>query len=127
MGREVVRLSALNETEGEAAAAAPFLYARLRSRISTERRRREEGESWLALLTVVWRAVPAMALVAIFAFALFWTQSLGTKPAGIFSVEQLLDTRDAGIEQVVFNDRQPLSSDDVLATILSNDERETAK
>jgi hypothetical protein len=127
IGLEVVRLSAMNETEGEAAAASPFLYARLRSRIAAERQRREEGESWLALLTVVWRAVPAMALVAMFAFAIFWSESLGTQSSVSFSVESLLNTRDAGIEQVVFTDTQALSSDEVLATILSDDEREATK
>jgi hypothetical protein len=127
LGREVVRLSALNESEGEAAAASPFLYARLRSRIAAERKRREEGEGWLALLTVAWRAMPAMALVAIFAFALFWSESLGTPSQGSFSVESLLNTRDAGIEQVVFTDTQTLSSDEVLATILNADEREPTK
>ena len=127
LGREIVRASATNEREAEAAAASPFLYARLRSRINAERERREAGESWLAVLGVVWRATPAMALVAAFAFALFWFTSLGARTPGSFSVESLLDTRDAGIEQVVFADRQPLSSDEVLATILLEDEREATR
>lgn len=127
LGREIVRASASNEGAAEAAASSPFLYARLRSRISAERERREAGESWLAVLGVVWRATPAMALVAAFAFALFWFTSLGTRTPGSFSVESLLDTREAGIEQVVFADRQPLSSDEVLATILLEDEREATR
>lgn len=126
VGRQVVRASAANEEEA-AAASSPFLYTRLRSRIAAERARREEGERLLTLLGVVWRAVPAMTLVAVFAFVLFWSQSMSTRLPGGFSVDSLLDTRDAGIEQVVFADRQPLSSDEVLATILNEDEREASK
>jgi hypothetical protein len=128
LGRETVRASALNEREAEAAASSPFLYTRLRSRIAAERVKREEGERWLAMLGVVWRAVPAMALVAVFAIALFLSASPSTRSPRSFSVEAaLLDARDAGIEHVVFADRQPLSSDEVLATILNEDERETLR
>jgi hypothetical protein len=64
-----VRASATaGEAEAERVAASPFLYARLRTRISAEEERRAGGETWLALLGVVWRSVPAMALVALFAF-----------------------------------------------------------
>jgi hypothetical protein len=126
MGREIVRAAAANETEAEAAATSPFLYTRLRARINAERVRREEGEGWLALFGVVWRAVPMMALVAVFAFVLFWSASMGARSSGSLSVESLLGTPDAGIEQVVFADRQPLSSDEVLATIL-NEDVETAR
>ncbi|MBD0325695.1 MAG: hypothetical protein ICV68_04655 [Pyrinomonadaceae bacterium] len=127
MGREIIRASAANETEADAAATSPFLYTRLRARIQSERERREAGESWLAMLGVFWRAIPAMALVAIFAFTMFWTTSPATLSSGSFSVESLLDSREAGIEQVVFADRQPLSSDEVLATIWNEDEREATR
>lgn len=126
-GSEIVRASATNEEEVERVASSPFLYARLRSRINTERERREEGERWFTLLGVIWRAVPAMALAAFFAVALFWSASMGTQSSSSFSVESLLGSRNAGIEQVVFADRQPLSSDEVLATILNEDEQETAR
>jgi hypothetical protein len=121
VGRRMVRTAAANETEANAVATSPFLYARLRVRITSERARREEGEGWLALFGIAWRAVPMMALVAVFAFVLFWSASMGASPSGGFSVESLLGTPDAGIEQVVFADRQPLSSDEVLATILNED------
>jgi hypothetical protein len=123
----MVRVCAANEQEAEAAASSPFFYTRLRSRIAAERERREAGESWLAMLSVVWRAVPAMALATVFAFVLFLSASTGTGSAGGFIVETLMDTPDAGVEQVVFADRQPLSSDEVLATILSEDEREATR
>jgi hypothetical protein len=128
-GRAVVRASAANEAEAEAAAASPFLYARLRTRIAAEEKRRAGGETWLTLLGVVWRSVPAMALVALFAFVLFWTSNLGATTAspGVLSDEAFMDARDAGIENVVFAERRPLSSDDVLATILLEEEREVPR
>ncbi|HJR06800.1 MAG TPA: hypothetical protein VJ842_06055 [Pyrinomonadaceae bacterium] len=135
-GRVLVRAASSNEAEGEAVASQPFLYARVRVRIAAEEERRAAGgETWLALLGVFWRSVPAMALVAVFAFILFWTSNLnntnGTTTAatspGVLSDEALMDTRDAGIESVVFADRRALSSDEVLATILSEDEREATR
>ena len=127
LGLKIVRAAAMNEREAEAAASSPFLYARLRSRIASERERRKEGERWFALLDVVWRAVPAMALVAVFALALFLSVSPGMRTQVGFIDEALIDARDAGIERVVFIDRQPLSSDEVLATILNGEEREASR
>jgi hypothetical protein len=132
LGRAIVRASAANEAEAEAVASSPFLYTRLGARINAERERRAGGgETWLALLGVVWRSVPAMALVALFAFLLFWTSNFSNGAAGIapgiLSDEALLDTRDAGIENIVFAQRRALSSDDVLATILVEDEREVSR
>jgi len=124
LGRAVLRAASANEREAEEAAQSPFLYARVRTRIRLERERREEGESWFQLLGVVWRAVPAMALVAIFAFALFWSVSLTNPGVASFDPDALVGTQEtAGIERVVFADSQPISSDDVLATIYGEDER----
>lgn len=127
IGREIVRASAANETESESAASSAFLYARVRSRIARERERREAGESWRTMLSVIWRTVPVMALTAVFALVLFLSASVGTGSAGGFIVESLMDAPEAGVEQVVFADRQPLSSDEVLATILGEDEREVLR
>ncbi|HEY0098889.1 MAG TPA: hypothetical protein VGB76_08035 [Pyrinomonadaceae bacterium] len=131
LGRAVVRASAANEAEAEAAASSPFLYTRLRARIDAEQEARSAGgaETWRTLLGVVWRSVPAMALVALLTFILFWTSNFGNTSLspGVLSDEALLDARDAGIESVVFAERRPLSSDDVLATILQEDEREGSR
>jgi hypothetical protein len=122
-GHKIIRASAANNQEAEQAASNAFLYTRVRARINAERVRREEGERWRTLFGVVWRAVPAMALVAIFAVILFLSSGV-TRTIGSYSDEALLGERDAGVERVVFaTDRQPLSSDDVLATILNDEER----
>lgn len=122
VGRKLLRASTADAAEAKRVADAPFLYARVRSRILAEQLRREEGERWPALLGVVWRVAPAMTLVTIFALVLFWSSNLTTRPTAGVSVESLIETRDAEIEQVVFADNQPLSSDEVLGTILNEDE-----
>ena len=127
LGRAIVRASAANEEEAEAASSSPFLYTRLHARINGEREGRMEKESWLALLGVIWRAVPAMVLVAIFAFALFVSVSLSTRTPASFSDEAILGTRDAEVEQIVFTGAQAPSSDEVLATILNEEEQGASK
>lgn len=122
VGREIVRASATSEEDLESVVSSPFLYAVLRSRIASERKRRQEGETWFTLLWVVWRSAPAMALVAVVAFAMFWSASLDTRTRVAFNVELLLDARDTGIGRVMFTDNNPMSSDEVLATILNDDE-----
>jgi hypothetical protein len=123
IGRELIRASAANSDEAETVAASPFLYARLRSRINSEREQREAGESWRAMLGVIWRAIPAMAMVALLAVVLFLSANSGTQR----SVVMLPDTRDAEFESVVFADTRSLSSDEVLATILNEDEQEASR
>jgi hypothetical protein len=123
VGREVVRASASNEAEAEAVASSPFLYARLRSRIAAERGGREE-EWWRAALAVAWRAVPAMALVAVIACALSLSLSRGAAGGRGLTAGTFLSPVDVGVEGVLFADERAASSDDVLATILSEEERE---
>jgi hypothetical protein len=127
IGRDVIRASASNETEAEAAATSPFLYTRLRSRINAEREQREEGERWYTMLRIAWRAVPAMALVAIFAVALFLSASFGTQSTGVLTDEAVAETSYADVENVVFADNRSMTNDEVLATILSEDEQEASR
>jgi hypothetical protein len=121
VAREVVRASAAGESEADAAAGSPFLYARVRARIEEERRRREEGEGWLALFGVAWRAVPAMALAAVLALALFLSSGAGDLSPGFgLGAEALLAERDEEFDQVVFAGAN--SNDEVLSTILGEGE-----
>ena len=123
VAREVVRASAAGEAEAAGVADSPFLYARVRARIE-ERRRREEGEGWLALLGVAWRAVPAMAVLAVMALALFLTSGGGELTPGFgLGAEALLAERDEEFEQVVLADtRTPSNEDEVLSTIIGEGE-----
>lgn len=127
LGRELVRASASNEVESEEAASSPFLYTRLRSRINSELERRVERESWLAVLGVVWRVVPAMALIAVFALVMFVSANLNRPPSVVLNDDALLGTSEAGVETVVFADARNMSSDDVLTSIMSEDEQEASR
>lgn len=127
LGRTVVRAYASNDEEAQAAAAAPFSYARLRARISAEQARRDEGDGWRAVLGVVWRAVPAMALVAVLACALFLSAGAPTQAPQGFSDDALLGVNNAGVERVAFADARSISNDDVLATIINDEGREDSR
>ena len=121
VAREVVRASAAGEAEAAGVADSPFLYARVRARIEEERRRREEGEGWLALFGVAWRAVPAMTLVAVLALALFLSSGAGELTPGFgLGAEALLGEGD--LEQVVLADTRAPSNDEVLSTIIGEGE-----
>lgn len=128
VGRELVlRASASSAAEVEEAASSAFLYTRTRARINAELERRSERESWLAVLGIVWRAVPAMALVAVFALIMFVSLNLNRPAAVALNDYQLLGTSSTEVENVVFADSRSMSSDDVLATIMSEDEQEASR
>ena len=125
VAHEVVRASAAGEADASAVADSPFLYARVRARIEEERRRREEGEGWLALLGVAWRAVPAMALVAVAALVLFLSSGVNDLSPGFgLGAESMLGEREGDFEQVVFADARTPSNDEdeVLSTIIGEEE-----
>jgi hypothetical protein len=127
LGSEVIRVSSLNEAEAEEIVASPFLFSRIRSRIASETSRREEKENRLSMFIVFWRAVPAMALVAIVCLVLFLASSPGGLVSAGLTEDGVPSAPDSGIESIVFAERQPLSNDEVLATILGRDEGEVAK
>lgn len=124
LGSEIIRASSLNETEAEAAVSSPFLYTRLRSRIAAELARREEKDNWLSMIMVFWRAVPAMAVVTVFCLVLFLSSSSGGLATAGLTEDGVPGAPDSGIERVVFAERQPLSNDEVLTTIIGREDGE---
>jgi hypothetical protein len=126
LGREVLRAAAANEATAERAASQPFLYTRLRARIAAERERRETTERWLIFSAVMRRAVVLMSLVAVLSLGIFLFARGRTQPARAFSDEAFFGASRAGVERVMFEEGGPLSNDEVLATIMS-DEREVTR
>lgn len=131
-GRAVVRSAARGGAEADAAADAPFLYARVRARIE-ERKRREADSSagWLALLQVARRAVPTMAFVAALAAALlFWAASFGARQDGRASErfalvsDDVIFGTDAGVESAVLAESSQLSHDEILNMVVNRTGRE---
>lgn len=127
LGSEIVRASSMNEVEVEEVATLPFLFTRIRSRIADEARRREEKESWLSYIIVFWRAVPAMALVAVFCLVLFLSSSSGGLVTAGLTEDGMPSAPESGIERAVFAERQSLSDDDVLTTIMVGEDGEATK
>ncbi len=123
-GRLVLLAAARNDEEAEAAASSPFLYTRLRARIAEEERRRAEAGSWLSLLFVARRAIPAMALVAMLAAILtVWSMQATTPVVGYgLEDEALTDTRDPGVEQTILT-RNALSRDEVFSIVVDRNAR----
>jgi hypothetical protein len=127
-GRLVLLAAARNDDEAEAAAGSPFLYQRVRARITGEEHRREESGGWLSLFLVARRAIPAMALVAVMAALLtVWSMQPNATPSG-YGIEDdaLTDTRDPGVEQAILT-RNALSRDEVFSIVVDRNgfDRET--
>ncbi|MGQ0763562.1 MAG: hypothetical protein ACT4OT_16320 [Acidobacteriota bacterium] len=126
LGELVLRAVAADEQEIEAASTAPFLFTRVRARITEGRR--EESTGWQSLPLIAWRAIPAMALIAMLAGGLtIWTAESNTTPVGFGIYEEALsDTTNPGIEQAVLN-QNSLSRDDVLTIVVERSNRENKK
>lgn len=126
LGELVLRAAAADEQEIEAASTAPFLFTRIRARIAEGQR--EESTGWQSLPLIAWRAIPAMALIAMLAGGLtIWTAESNTTPVGFGIYEDALtDTINPGIEQAVLN-QNSLSSDDVLTIVVERGNRENKK
>ena len=126
-GRLVSRAGVLAEAETSEIASAPFLFARIKTRISSEEQRLENRSFWLAFWPASRRAVPAMIIIAALSFGLsLYLSGNKTQPAA-FSVDAYLRTNESGVENMVFAERRPLTRDEVLATIISRDEREAVR
>ena len=118
-GKLILMAATATEREIEAAASSPFLFTRVRAGINEERRRREESSGWLSLIQVAWRAVPAMALVAILAAVLtVWTSQSVVVSTPQADDEPLIGALDPGVEQTVLTSRNGLSRDDVFNIVL---------
>jgi len=115
IGKLVLRSAAAQEEDTEAAASSPFLFTRVRAAIAAEQRLQEEAGSWLSMILVARRAVPAMALVATLA-AILTVWSAGPAPAQ-GDEEALFGMPDAGVEQTVLASRG-LSRDDVFNIVV---------
>jgi hypothetical protein len=133
-GRAVVRAAARAGAEADEAAAAPFLYARVRARVDEQKRREAEaGAGWLALLQVARRAVPTMAFVAALAAALlFWAASFGARhdggraPLAFVGDDVIFGAAADGVESAVLRDSGQLSHDEILNMVVNRAGREGA-
>ena len=68
-----------------------------------------------------------MSLAAVLSSGLFLYTEGNESANSTFSVDAYLGTGESGIESMVFAERPPLTDEEVLATIVANDEREPAQ
>jgi hypothetical protein len=124
VGRMILFAASRNDEEAEAAAASPFLFARVRAAIR-EAEQQDEAAGWLPLLFVARSAVPAMALIALLTAVLtVWSmKSITPAPGYGLEDEALSDTRDPGVEQTILT-RKALSRDEVFSIVVDRSERE---
>ena len=122
IGRLVLRAASNSQAETEAASAAPFLFNRVRAAITEEQRRRVDAGSWLSMMFVARRAVPAMAVVTVLvAILTAWSAQLSMVTPANFDEEALFGTPGPGVEQTVLADRNSLSQDDVFNIVLDRE------
>jgi hypothetical protein len=126
-GRFITRASVLSDDESSAAASAPYLFSRVRARIASENERREAGGVWAGFWLTSKKAIPAMVITAAVSFGLSVYMAGNKSANSAFSVDAYLGTNDSDIESLVFAERRPLTSEEVLATIIGRDEREEAR
>lgn len=127
LGKLVLRAAAADAQVIEAASASPFLLTRIRARVA-DKQRGEEATGWQSLPLIAWRAIPAMALIALLAGGLtIWTAEPNTAPVGFGIYEDALaDTTNPGIEQAVLNETS-MTRDDVLTIVVERGGRENKK
>lgn len=126
VGQSVVRASVLSDEEAGQIALSPFLLTRVKARISGASQVEEAAGIWTNFVLISRKAIPAMSLAALFSLGLF--AYTGNKSSNAsFSVDAYLGTSESRIEGLVFAERQPVTVDEVLATIVTRDEREPAR
>lgn len=115
-GRLILAAAVADDHDIEAAASAPFLFARVKAAIAAEQRQTEES-AWMPLILVARRVIPAMALMALLAAVLtFWPIS-GSRSVTT-DEEVLFGPAEPGVEQAVLASRNGLSRDEVFNIIV---------
>lgn len=119
VGRLVLKAAIAADADVEAAAASPFLFTRVRAAINQGRREREESRGLLSLIQVAWRAVPAMAVIAIMAAGLtVWSTRSPVTPVAQADDEYLISPMEPGVEQTVLASRNGLSRDEIFNIVV---------
>ena len=125
--RRIVSASVLSESEVQAAVSSPYLFTRIRGQINADLSAAESPNIWASLGLAARTALPGMAIVAALSFGLLLYVNGNKTATPTFSVDAYLDSGESGFDNLLSVERRPLTSDEVLKTIVSKDEREVAK
>lgn len=126
-GKLVLKSAAATETDVEAAATSPFLFTRVRAAIAEEKRQREDAGGWVSMMRIAWRAVPAMALIALLAAVLTVWSDQSAVVTTQADDEPLIGALDPGVEKTVLTSRNGLSRDEVFNIVVDRNYGATGK
>ncbi len=127
IGQELMRASLLSEQEIQKTVSQPFLYARIRARIAEQGRiGAVENNNWWAGLLTAWRPLAGMAVMAIIAATLFLFSAVAGTNGSLGPATGDEATGESGFERIL-TDGEPLSNDEVLATIMNQDEMDVRR
>ena len=122
----VLKAASASESDIEAASSSPFLFARIRASINEGPE--QDARGWLSLIQVAWRAVPAMALVAIMAAGLtVWSTQTAPVPVAQADDEPLIGALDPGVERTVLASRNGPSREEVFNIIVERNYEANSK
>lgn len=112
LGRTLIRASQASEEEMERSISSPAIFERIRARAADSESRPSidylaannwAANNWAASLSVAWRAIPALSLVAIIALALW----LGAKESAPLNTS---DNRPAGADIIMSAPVSPVTA-----------------
>jgi hypothetical protein len=128
--RELVRAAQMNDQELQETASSPFLYTRIRARISDARLQSDAAsENWIGGILTSWRPLAGMSVTTILAAALFWFTAMEnpSQPASTATgVEESFATSQSHFENIVFTGGNDLSRDDVLQTLVALERQDSS-
>jgi len=127
VGKLVLKAASASESEIEAAASTPFLFTRVRAAINEKGQGQEDSRGWMSLIQVAWRAVPAMALVAVMAAVLTVWSTNSAVPVAQADDEPLIGALDPGVEKTVLASRNGLSREEVFNIIVDRNYEANSK
>jgi hypothetical protein len=131
LGEKLVRAAQMSAPEVAETVAAPFLYTRIRARIAAEQKRIADRERsvWWAVLRTAERPLMGMALMAAVAVSLFWFAAMAGSAGTDFSLSSdfLATGGGSSFERIVFTDQGAPSNDEVLTTLVNQNESDVQR
>ena len=127
----VARAGGISDVEAERIGSSPFLHARLRAGIETERRRRtEQGSGWLGTLLVASRAIAVLVVVTIAAVMTFWFSKANASVSGPplnANADDISRVVTGGTCALSTTEQCAISREEVLATLFAEQGGEETK
>ena len=130
--RQIAQSAGIGDREADRIACSPFLQARLRAGVEEERRRRAgRSTGGLATLLVAWRAIAVLVIVTVASVVTFWLSkpesAIGAAEPTAPSTDDIARVVTGGACALSTTDECAISTEEVLATLFTENVREEAK